>query len=270
MDSAPPGRRPAFSPAARRASTALLVLCAACSPARGVPIFLWHAVGEGSGDPYDVSPEEFDRELGDLEAFGATPVTLAQLFDARAGRAVLPARAVVLTFDDGRRCQLTAALPLLKKHHMVAESFVVTSQLGEDEAHRQVERDAHGEHPFLTWPEVLQLQASGLFVIEAHGVEHVRFSALDAAGQQRQLRGSKQLLEARLGHPVDFFAYPFGSFTWRSRDLAEQAGYRAALAVQKGLGSRYALKRVSLQAGGERFLRQALQEAFGAPPPHAP
>ncbi|MBS2031654.1 MAG: polysaccharide deacetylase family protein [Deltaproteobacteria bacterium] len=242
-----------------------LALCG-CNPARGVPIFLWHAVGKGcSGDVYDVPAEEFDRELSDIEAYGATPVTLEQLFDARDGHGTLPARPVILTFDDGRRCQLTEALPLLEKHKMVAETFVVTSFLGDDDAHRHVEHDAKGDHGFLTWPEVEAMEKSGRFVIESHGVTHERLSGALPEVQLAQLRDSKAQLAQRLGHPVDFFSYPFGSFTSQTRDLAEQAGYRAAMSVQKGWGTRFGLKRVSLGVGNERDLKRALQDAFGAP-----
>jgi biofilm PGA synthesis lipoprotein PgaB len=241
---------------------ALALAVAGCSPARGVPIFLWHSVGEGSGDPYDVSEEEFDHALQDLERAGATPITLAQLFDARDSGGKLPARPVILTFDDGRACQLHA-LPILRKHHMVAETFLVTDFLADDEAHRHIERDAHGAHPYLTWDEARALEQSGAFVIESHGVTHTRLRELSDVDQRRELQESKRILEQRLGHPVAFFAYPFGAFSSRSRDLAEEAGYRGALTVQKGLGTRYALKRVSLLAGGEGDLQRVLREAFG-------
>jgi len=242
-----------------------LALCG-CNPARGVPIFLWHAVGRGcSGGVYDLPDEEFDRELSDLESYGATPITLKQLFDARDGKATLPARPVILTFDDGRRCQLTHVLPLLEKHKMVAETFVVTTFLGDDDAHRYIEHDAHGDHAYLTWPELVQMEKSGRFVAESHGVTHERLSAATRDAQLAQLQNSKELLAQRLGHPIEFFSYPFGSFTSETRDLAEQAGYRAAVSVQKGLSTRYGLKRVSLGAGNERDLQRALHDAFGAP-----
>lgn len=239
----------------RRLAIALLALgLAACSnPARGVPIFLWHAVGTGcAGAPYDVPPAEFDRELSDLERWGAHPITLAQLFDAREGKTRLPPRAVILTFDDGHRCQLTEAGPLLAKHHMVAETFVTTSLLG-----------APG---YLTWDDLRAMDRSGTWVVESHGVHHERLSQMHGPEQREELADSKRALEDHLGRPVQFFAYPFGSYTASTRDLAEQAGYRAALSVSKGWGRRYELRRVSLWAGAEPNLVGALTDAFGRAP----
>jgi peptidoglycan/xylan/chitin deacetylase (PgdA/CDA1 family) len=245
---------------------ALLAL-AACNPARGVPVFLWHGVGPDCAGPrYDVPVAEFDAELSTLEKWGATPITLAQLFDARDGKAKLPARPVILTFDDGRLCQLTAALPVLEKHHMVAETFVSTDHLAEDAAHRHVAREDDLDQRFLTWPELMQLEHSGRFVAESHGLDHRRFADLSEAAQRRELVESKRALEQRLGRKVEFFAYPFGSFTSTSRDLAEQAGYRAAVSVQKGLSTRYAIQRTSVWAGYAAVVDRALADAFGRPP----
>lgn len=251
----------------RRDISLLLLLLAGCSnPVRGVPIFLWHAVGAGcAGGAYDVSPAEFEQELADLERWRAHPVTLQQLFDAREGKGVLPERPVVLTFDDGRLCQLTDAAPILVRHHMVAESFVIAGATADDAAHRARDADSGPNGGFLTWPELREAEASGAFVIESHGVHHVRLASLAEDEQRQELAESKRLLESKLGHPVPFFAYPFGSFTGATRTLAEQAGYRAALSVQKGWGRRYELKRVSLHAGDRGALQAALREAFGSP-----
>ena len=251
----------------RRLSLTALLLLTACSPTRGVPIFLWHSVGEGNlGDPYDLTADEFDRQLDLLDRWGAHPVTLDRLFDALEGKAKLPERAVVLTFDDGRMCQRTEVLPLLAKHHFVAETFVVSSFLRPDAARRFVEHDAHGAHPMLTWPELSQMAASGVFSVESHGRTHRSFHALSAAEQKREVLLSRAELKLGLHRPVDFFSYPFGAFEWGSRNLVEQAGYRAAFSVSKNLSTRFAIHRVSIARDQTPSLEAALRDAYGSPP----
>ena len=245
----------------------LALLLGACSPTRGAPVFVWHSVGEGSAnDPYDLTPEEFEAELELLDRWDAHPVKLETLFDAIDGDGKLPARPVVLTFDDGRECQLTKALPLLRKHQFVAETFVVTHHLGADAAHRFIEHDGHGDHPMLTWAELKQMVASGVFVPESHGLTHRSFHALDSAEQKQELLASRAELRIRLNQPIDFFAYPFGAFEWRSRNLAEQAGYRAAFSVSKNLSTRFAIHRVSIARGQIGSFEAALRKAYGSPP----
>jgi peptidoglycan/xylan/chitin deacetylase (PgdA/CDA1 family) len=243
-----------------------LAVLAACNPARDVPIFLWHSVGEGSPqDEYDVPADEFDRELSTIESFGATTITLDQLFDARAGKGKLPERAVILTFDDGRACLYRAVMPILLKHRMVAESFVLSSYLADDEAHRRVERDERGVHPFLIGPELSQMVTSGAFSVQSHSVTHRRHTDLSLEEKRTELTESRRALSERLGVPVSFYAYPFGGFDSEYRDAAENAGYRGALAVGKGPGTRYGMLRVSLRRGGEQTVSETLGRFFGAP-----
>jgi peptidoglycan/xylan/chitin deacetylase (PgdA/CDA1 family) len=243
-----------------------VVLCG-CSPAHGVPIFLWHSVGEGiAGDPLDVPPAELDQELKLIDSWGATVITLDQLFDAREGKGTLPPRPVVLTFDDGRACLRDAAMPVLMAHHMVAEAFVVTSLLAEDGAPRKIMHDAYGDHPMLSWADLAAMNASGAFAIESHAVAHEDLQPLPLDRQRVSARDSRRVLRERLGAPVDFFAYPFGAFGSATEDAVREAGYRGAVVVQKGLGSRFAMRRVSVHRGYPSVVRDTLQDYFGGPP----
>lgn len=245
-----------------------LALAGGCSPARGVPIFLWHAVGEGTpGDGYDVPAAEFERELSMIDELGAKTVTLDQLFDSREGGKPLPQRAVILTFDDGRACLYTAAMPLLLQHRMTAEVFVVTDWVGADAAHRVVRRDEHGLlHPYLVWAELDEMVRSGAFRVESHSKSHRKHTELSLPQMHDELVESRRILQDRLKVPAGFFAYPFGGFNTPYRDEVESVGYRAGLTVDKGPGTRFALLRHSFWRDGEGAFRKALVAAFGTPP----
>lgn len=240
---------------------------AACGPAKGVPILLWHSVGEGNpGDKYDVPVEEFDRELALVERFGAKAVGLDQVFDAAAGGTPLPERAVVLTFDDGRASLKSAALPVLLRHGMSAEVFVVTSWAAPDEARRTVIEDESGRHAYLTWPELRELLASGAFRVQSHSVSHRKLRELTAEERWREVRGSRAAITANVGVPVNFFAYPFGAMSLGIAEEVERAGYRGAVVVDARVSTRFALRRRSVWKGCEYAVREALEAAFGAPP----
>jgi peptidoglycan/xylan/chitin deacetylase (PgdA/CDA1 family) len=84
------------------------------------------------------------------------------------------------------------------------------------EAMRAAARDAGVAGPYadpeamLSWDEVAALDAEPLITIGAHTIDHYSMRQLSDAELDRQIAGSRDELERRLGHPVQHFAYPFG------------------------------------------------------------
>ena len=72
---------------------------------------------------------------------------------------------VVLTFDDGYKDNLTVALPLLKKYKARATIFV-------NPAYVSKTSEPNSHWGFMTWNEIKQAQASGVFDIQAHTMTH--------------------------------------------------------------------------------------------------
>src|SRR5205823_6263731 len=115
---------------------------------RGVPILAYHGVTANPETDLDnvrrlhIPARRFEEHLKILVR-DWRPTPLRELVDAvEAGRS-LPARTVVLTFDDGYRNFLTVALPLLCQYRIPATLFVVTGRrerLWEDEIDLAVER----------------------------------------------------------------------------------------------------------------------------------
>jgi peptidoglycan/xylan/chitin deacetylase (PgdA/CDA1 family) len=52
-----------------------------------------------------------------------------------------------------------------------------------------------------------------------------------------ELVDSKAALEARLGRPVDYLAWPVGWYTDEMLQLAKEAGYRAVLTAEDGVNA---------------------------------
>jgi biofilm PGA synthesis lipoprotein PgaB len=82
---------------------------------------MYHAIAKPpSGAPYPdlfVPPHDFERQIAWLAAHGYRAVTLRAVYDNWHSGARLPARPVVLSFDDGYRSQYTVALPVLRERH---------------------------------------------------------------------------------------------------------------------------------------------------------
>jgi peptidoglycan/xylan/chitin deacetylase (PgdA/CDA1 family) len=79
----------------------------------------------------------------------------------------------------------------------------------------------------VTWEQVGDMRRRG-FSIGSHTRSHVSLPTESPATIAAELIESKQELEARLGEPVDHFAYPGGHFTPAVVEAVAHAGYRFA------------------------------------------
>ena len=225
------------------------VALAGCNRRPAVPLLGFHAVVPAPG-PLDVSPANFAAQLDALAGSGFHTVSLNAALDAADRGSPLPARPIVLTFDDGTADAFSNALPILRARGMTATFFVVSGWLAEDEAHRKLEpqeNDQAGQSwPVLTWPELRALRDAGM-EIGSHSRTHPRLPELNDDATLEELTASKRELEAGLAIPIDLFAYPYNSLRSHTEKLVERAGYRAAVAGQDhGNDERESLYRIGV------------------------
>jgi len=181
---------------------------------------------------YAVTPAAFARQMAWLAAAGYAPVSLDALADAHAGRATLPTRAVVITFDDGFQGCADHAAPVLARHGFTAAFYLVAGLLGATSRWLAAERGV--EFPLMGWAAARGLEAAGMRC-EAHSLTHPRLASLGRDACAEELRRSRALLEDGLGRPVRHLAYPFGSYSVGVRALAAEAGYLTACTVEERL-----------------------------------
>lgn len=191
-----------------------------------LPILMYHYTGPLPANPdvfrrdLTVSADLFERQLASLADSGVETVTLDRLFEHLEGRRPLPPRAVALTFDDGYADNYEVAFPLLKEYGMVGTFFVTTGFIGRP--------------GYMSWEQLEEMAAAGM-AIEAHSITHADLTKIAPAQLVRELAQPKQELEARLGRPCRFLAYPGGRFDPAVIRATKAAGYTAAVTTQHGL-----------------------------------
>lgn len=208
--------------------------------ARRVPILMYHEITDGpvSARHLAVTPQQFAVQLGYLQGAGYVTLRAAEVTAAMAGEGRgLPARPVVLTFDDGFADFHDTALPALLRYGFTATLFVTTSWI-RDSGVRSLGAEHASRVPpgMLSWSQIEEAAAAGI-EIGAHTEHHPQLDQLSGTALWQELRGSKNLLEDRLGVAVTGLSYPFGYSNQRVRETAAAAGYRYACAV----ANRYAL-----------------------------
>jgi peptidoglycan/xylan/chitin deacetylase (PgdA/CDA1 family) len=196
-------------------------------PARTVevPIFTWHRVAVLADEftksipDETVEPSVFASEIEALATHGYHPISQLELFDALFHGGSLPPKPVLLSVDDGYVDDVKTILPILRAHHFVATFYVITHRFH--------------EAGFLNPTEVRRLDAAGMD-IGAHTRNHVPLATVSSAELASQVRGSREDLERVLGHPVQWFAYPFGSFNAAVVAEVRAAGFVLAVTTQGG------------------------------------
>ncbi len=181
-----------------------------------------------------------------LHDSGFTTISLDQLYDAYQGKAVLPEKPIVLTFDDGYPDNYTVAFPVLKQNNFKATFFVSTGAVGPG---------------MMTWDQLKEMQEYGMS-IESHTVNHFDLRTLAPAQQRKELAGSKQAIESKLGTKVKFFCYPSGKYNDVTLKILNEFGYKLAVTTVYGnakLGDPLLqLKRIRINGGSNlaTFKRQ--------------
>lgn len=167
---------------------------------------MYHSVSnadEAGVGPYyrlSTSPGLFREHMSFLSDNGYIVTGIPELLNG-GGADHSNSRRVVVTFDDGYLDFLTGAWPSLEHFGYKATVFLATAYVGH--ARRQFR---HRE--CLTWPEVCHLAKHGV-CFGSHTVTHPVLHGMPWEDVRRELRDSRDEIEAYLGTPVTAFAYPF-------------------------------------------------------------
>jgi len=221
-----------------------------------IPVLMYHHVNP-LGNFINVMPEIFESHMRYLSEHGYTTLHTEEFLSIISGNTLPPERPIMITFDDGWLDNWVFAFPILRKYHIKAVIFTITSWIGDygrrrrsDEGnvsplpvHRECEkmiRDGHSSEVMLSWDEVREMEASGLIDIQSHTHTHKRWDKLYNNREERmkalkqELNKSKEIIEERLGKQCSALCWPWGIYDDGYIDTAKGAGYRVLFTTEKG------------------------------------
>ena len=219
---------------------------------RPVPILEYHVIGAPPAtEPYPglfVSLADFAAQMRWLERNGYTAVTLDQVAAFWRGQGRLPAKPVVLSFDDGYRSDWVDAAPILQR---IGWPGVLNLCV-----------NAVGPHRDLPVGLVHGLVRAG-WEVDDHTLTHPDLTTLDAAGLHREIVVSRAVIRRLTDEPVSFFCYPAGKYDAQVIAVVRAAGFLGATTENAGPATpsaAFTLPRVRV-AGGESLA--AFAQALG-------
>jgi peptidoglycan/xylan/chitin deacetylase (PgdA/CDA1 family) len=194
-----------------------------------IPVLVYHRFGPTVTDSMTVTTSVLVSHLEYLRENGYVVIPLGQFVAYRLGDGPPPPpRAVVITVDDAHRSVYTHLFPLVRQYRMPVTLFVYPSAIS--------------NAPYaMTWEQLRELQASGFFDIQSHSYWHPNFKIeKKRLSHQRyeqlvemQLTKSKATLEKNLSTHVNVLAWPFGIYDDELMRKAAEAGYVAALTLDR-------------------------------------
>lgn len=200
---------------------------------RQMPILMYHwfrpneSVSASKSPQMEITPDFFDRQMRFLKAKNYKPMTLKDAM-AGASRSGLPAKPIVITFDDGAADFATFGRPVLEKHGFTATLFVVSGRVGGDNAWDR--RRGEPSRSLMTWDQIAALHKSG-FEIGSHTHTHASLGNLTHKDALWELTESRKVIADKLGVAPEYLAYPYGDRNERIERMASDAGYKGACAV---------------------------------------
>ena len=233
---------------------------------------------EIDSDQYAISTRRLIDHFNWLKANDFTPISVDDLLAARRGERPLPARAVLLTFDDGFISVYTHVFPLLQLFEYPAVVSVVTSWITGEVDPAEYARDDGGRQ-FLNWEEMREMHASGLVEIASHSHNMHRGVAANPQGNTQpaatthryeagsyetddeyfarirdDLATSAELIEANVGVAPRVITWPYGSYNVPATEIAAELGMPVTLTLDslpKSIDRLDAVSRHLIQANPE-------------------
>ncbi len=184
-----------------------------------VPVLCYHNIRNfrlGESDrmkSYTVTPQAFAEQMKTLSDSGYQTVLPDQLYDYLLYGAALPAKPIMISFDDTDAEQYSIGATEMNKYGFKGVYFVMTISINRPR--------------YMKEAEIRNLADSG-HNISSHTWDHHMVTKYSGADWDSQFVKPKLRLEKITGKPVEYFAYPFGLWNREAITELKTRGYKLA------------------------------------------
>ena len=184
-----------------------------------VPVLCYHHIRDpkpGQSETfksYSVSPIQFAAQMKALKDSGYETVLPDQLYNYLAFGGKLPAKPVMLTFDDTDLEQFTIGAKEMEKHGFRGVYFLMTISIN---------------RPRYMNTEQIKMLADSGHAVEAHTWDHSMVTKYQGEDWDKQFVKPMERVKSITGKPAQYFAYPFGLWNKAAIPELKKAGYKMA------------------------------------------
>lgn len=184
-----------------------------------VPVLCYHHIrnvpaGQSeSMKSYSVSPASFAEQMKALHDSGYQTILPGQLYEYLVHDGALPAKPVMLTFDDTDEEQYSIGKVEMDKYGFKGVYFLMTISINRPR--------------YMSKAQIKNLADSG-HAVEGHTWDHHMVTKYVGADWDTQLVKPKRQIQDITGKPVKYFAYPFGIWNQAAIPEIKSRGYDLA------------------------------------------
>jgi len=192
-------------------------------PCVHLPVLMYHHIQTEDAAKADkqtnltVYTDIFQKQMQYLKDKGYNSVSMNDLINFFNNGTTVPAKSVLLTFDDGYEDFYTDAYPVLQSLGFKATVFTPTGLVNNPD--------------YLTWDQIMSINGPILFA--NHTWSHKNVGVSVSAMQYEISTANTQLSDHNLNSPK-VFAYPYGLDTKASETFLSSLGYKAAFTEKPG------------------------------------
>lgn len=203
-----------------------------------VPILCYHNIKDfnaSSGEMtkiYSVKPVDFAAQMKALSDAGYQTILPEQLYEYLLYDQKLPAKPIMITFDDTREEQFSIGAAEMKKYGFNGVFFIMTVSINRP--------------GYMSKDQIKNLSDNG-HVVAAHTWDHHMVTKYSGEDWTTQLIKPKLKLEEIVGKPLTEFAYPFGLWNSAAIDQLKQSRYKMAYILstkRDSLDPLYTIRRI--------------------------
>jgi peptidoglycan/xylan/chitin deacetylase (PgdA/CDA1 family) len=230
--------------------------------ARTWKIIRYHSVSDRRRHETNVPIGAFSEQMKHLISTYHV-ISLAEGFERIIQNGGFETDCVSVTFDDGYMDNFFYAYPILKSSNIPAVIFLISSFIGTRNILPHDLKDNPEANYLLSWEQIAQMDPA-LVQFGSHTASHFRMSHCGPDIYEKEIAGSKKLIEERTGRKVQFISYPFGTasdFTADWKPYLRKAGFLAGFLAVYGWNTAASdtceLKRIGIESSDTLFTFKA-------------
>jgi len=188
-------------------------------------IFVYHRFGDSRYPSTNTTIKELKKEFDYFKNHGYKVIKLDTLVNALRKHKKIDDKWVVLTIDDNFKSFYQNGLQLFKKYKYPFSIFVY------------VEATQKRYPDYSSWKELKEIARYGS--IEFHSYSHPHMIKKSDNFLREDFKKGLRLLKKKLGITPKYFAYPYGEYDKRVKDIVKEFGFSAIINQNIGAISSY-------------------------------